>query len=205
MDSRFPTYYLNDRRVLKLPDSAFRLLVNATAWSVSNLTDGQIDADDLGLIPQATEEQAASLVRAGLWSVTDTGWAIDNYLQTQTSAAQMRGLEYKRAQDAARAKAYRDKKKQSRRNPDEDHSSRDDPYDDHVTKSRDDKGKAEAEARQGKGKALEHQVPQSKPSVVPTGEICVECDSLADSPLDPLRCKPHALARDRMAQKAWAR
>jgi len=151
MDSRFPTYYLKDRRVLKLPDPAFRLLVTATAWSVSNYTDGQIDTDDLRFIPNATEDMAAALVKAGLWSVTDSGWVIDDYLQTQTSAAQMRGLEFKKEQDAARAKAYRERKKQ----PGPGESSRDDPPDGHLMESRDDKGKAEA--RQG----LEQEVPQT--------------------------------------------
>ena len=41
-DARFPERWLNDRRVLRLPDDAFRLFVLSLAWSVANQADGRI-------------------------------------------------------------------------------------------------------------------------------------------------------------------
>lgn len=53
-DARFPERWLNDRRVLRLSDPAFRLFVISLTWSVSNRTYGELydDDDDLLLIPR---------------------------------------------------------------------------------------------------------------------------------------------------------
>jgi len=48
-DARFPERWLNDRRVLRLSDPAFRLFVIPLTWSVSNRTDGDLYDDDLRL------------------------------------------------------------------------------------------------------------------------------------------------------------
>jgi hypothetical protein len=37
-DARFPERWLNDRRLLRLSDAAFRLFVISLTWSVSNRT-----------------------------------------------------------------------------------------------------------------------------------------------------------------------
>lgn len=89
MDSRFPTYYLQDRRVLKASPTAFRLFVTGSAWSVSNMTDGLIPSDDFPLIPLAQPHDADELVRLGLWSEMGSGWLIADFQKTQTSAAQL--------------------------------------------------------------------------------------------------------------------
>lgn len=89
MDSRFPTYYLQDRRVLKASPTAFRLFVIGSAWSVSNMTDGLIPTDDFPLIPLAQTHDAEELVRLGLWSEMGAGWLIADFQKTQTSAAQL--------------------------------------------------------------------------------------------------------------------
>lgn len=114
MDSRFPTYYLQDRRVLKASPSAFRLFVIGSAWAVSNMTDGKIPADDFPLIPLAQPHDADELVKLGLWSEDDAGWRVNDFLKIQTSASQMEAsLANRKAADAERQrrKYARDKEK----------------------------------------------------------------------------------------------
>lgn len=140
MDSRFPTHYLTDKRIMRMPADAFRFFVLATAWSVSNKTDGLIERDDLYLIPFADEDAPALLVKQGLWTVTEAGWMIVDFNVTQTSAAQMEAsLANRRKADADRQKKKydRDKKKE------------------HSQSSRENNVRIEgkAEARQGKAKA----------------------------------------------------
>ncbi|GAB3544363.1 hypothetical protein GCM10027404_00940 [Arthrobacter tumbae] len=71
----------------------------ATAWSVTNRTDGLIDGADLPLIPSATAREAAALVSAGLWRVSGSGWTIQDFDSTQTSSAEIERLERKRRND----------------------------------------------------------------------------------------------------------
>lgn len=114
MDSRFPTYYLNDRRILRLSATAFRLYVVATAWSVSNMTDGRIELEDHALIPFWNDDDMSQLVKAGLWKVDKDGHKIADFLATQTSAAQLEAsLMNRRLADAERQKKkyWRDKAK----------------------------------------------------------------------------------------------
>lgn len=110
MDSRFPTHYLTDRRVMRASPPAFRQLVLGTAWSVSNGTDGFISHDDLPLITYASPEHAAELVTRELWSDTEGGWQIVDFQKHQTSAAQMEAvLENRRKADRERQQRKRAK------------------------------------------------------------------------------------------------
>lgn len=109
MDSRFPTYYLNDRRVLRLPPEHFRLFVLANAWAVSNMTDGAISREDLYLIPFADESGPELLVQQGLWAHASDGWIIADFLKIQTSAAKLEAaLENRREADRARQRRKRE-------------------------------------------------------------------------------------------------
>lgn len=110
MDSRFPTHYMTDRRVVKATPEQFRLFVLATAWAVSNMTDGLIEESDLPLIPFASTTLAEGLVEAGLWTRTERGWIITDFHKTQTSAAQIEAALINRR----RADAERQKKKYDR-------------------------------------------------------------------------------------------
>ncbi|WP_431711110.1 hypothetical protein [Glutamicibacter uratoxydans] len=145
MDSRFPTYYLQDRRVLKATPTAFRLYVVGTAWSVSNMTDGVIPEDDFPLIPLAQPHDAAELVKLGLWAKAADGWQVIDFMKTQTSAAQMEtALENRRKADRERqAKARARKKSEQEESPSDIQTSRDG----HVTSEGRGKAEAEAEAR----------------------------------------------------------
>ena len=90
-DARFPERWLNDRRVLRLPDDAFRLFVVSLAWSVANQTDGRIYDDDLTLIP-ASARGSGQLAKAGLWERVADYWLITVFEETQTSRADMEVL-----------------------------------------------------------------------------------------------------------------
>lgn len=111
MDARFPDRWLNDRRIAKLPDDAFRLFVLALAWSVSNMSDGVLYDDDLPLIPGTDPSLAPVLARAGLWERGEDCWVISNYADTQTTAEQFKAAEAariaKRAADAERKRRQR--------------------------------------------------------------------------------------------------
>jgi hypothetical protein len=87
-DARFPERWLNDRRILRLPDDAFRLFVTSLAWSVANRTDGRIYDDDLGLVP-ASPGGSGQLAKAGLWERVADCWQITVFEETQTSRNQL--------------------------------------------------------------------------------------------------------------------
>lgn len=113
MDARFPTHYMTDRRVVRVTPEQFRLFVFATAWAVSNMTDGHIDQEDLPLIPFACMPLAEGLVKADLWRPTEKGWVITDFAKTQSSAAQIEAaLINRRKVDAERQKKKYDRDKE---------------------------------------------------------------------------------------------
>lgn len=154
MDSRFPAHWLLDYRVQSLSPEAFRLLVNANTWSVSNRSDGDIPRLHLNMIPHAREEHAQELVVAGLWTVTKTGWLITDYATYQTSRAQFDALDHKRRLEAEASRAYRQRQKQ-RKAASQEVPSYDETHDSQVTESYDDIGKAKARL----GNAKEQEIP----------------------------------------------
>ena len=91
-DARFPERWLNDRRVLRLSDDAFRLFVCGLAWSVANKTDGYLSDEDLALIPGVNLEAAEALYDAELWWSNMHGAQITVFEETQTSRADMEVL-----------------------------------------------------------------------------------------------------------------
>jgi hypothetical protein len=106
-DARFPEKWLNDRRVLRLSDSAFRLFVIGNAWAVSNRTDGEMHVDDLPLLPSVDVGFADELAKAGLWERIGDRWLIADYANVQTTKAQLEGLEHKRMVDRERQARHR--------------------------------------------------------------------------------------------------
>jgi hypothetical protein len=106
-DARFPERWLNDRRVLRLSDAGFRLFVTSLAWSVSNRTDGVLYDDDLQLLLRADTGRGEELRKAGLWERDRDRWLIVEFVSTQTTAAQLAGLERKRAVDRERQARHR--------------------------------------------------------------------------------------------------
>lgn len=143
MDSRFPTHYLNDRRVLRASPPAFRQFVLGTAWSVSNMTDGFISHEDLPLVQFSSPEQAAELVRLDLWREDKAGYVITDFQKFQTSAAQLEtALENRRKNERERQARKRSKDKEELDPTESQGQSRDG----HVTSEG--RGKAEAERKE---------------------------------------------------------
>lgn len=128
-DARLPERWLNDRRMLRLSDAAFRLYATALMWSVSNRTDGVVAEDDLTLMLRVDPGRALELEKHDLWQRDGDGWLISDFADTQTSKAQLDGLDLKRQQDRERAARYRDRRKSR-------DSSRDDKGQDRTGKDR---------------------------------------------------------------------
>jgi hypothetical protein len=109
-DARFPERWLNDRRILRLPDSAFRLFVMALAWSAANRTDGVLYDDDLALIQGADPGAAGDLVKAGLWARAADYWAVTVFEGTQTTSADLEHLDRQRRMARDRKRRERARK-----------------------------------------------------------------------------------------------
>ena len=112
-DARFPERWLNDRRLLRLSDAAFRLFVISLTWSVSNRTDGVLDAGDLALIPGINPAAVGELVEAALWmagggpSPTAAPWLIIEYAGTQTSRHELELLTSMRRREREKKRRQR--------------------------------------------------------------------------------------------------
>lgn len=92
-DARLPERYLNDRRLLRLPDAAFRGYVTSLLWTVSNRTDGRLDDADLAHVPGLSPVVVALLSEAGLIERDGDGWHLVDYETTQTSRHDLEVLE----------------------------------------------------------------------------------------------------------------
>lgn len=113
-DARFPERWLNDRRLLRLSDRDHRTFVTSLVWSVSNRTDGQLEHDDLDLIPGCRPESAAALVKAGLWTAQHSTFQIVDFANTQTSSHDLEVLDNVRRHNREAQKKARDKKRDSK-------------------------------------------------------------------------------------------
>ncbi|MEX5268124.1 hypothetical protein [Kocuria sp. CPCC 204721] len=116
VDSRYPTYYLNDRRVRRLSDAAHRAFVNVTAFCVENRTDGFLDREDVDLVPNTNTKCMDELMERGLATGSAKGWQLTDYGKTQSSAAQLdNALLRRRESDRDRQQRHREKQKQDPR------------------------------------------------------------------------------------------
>jgi hypothetical protein len=113
LDDNFP----NNRKISMLSANAFRLYVSALCWSSANLTEGFIAEDELRSIAHVRSAKVASnqLVTRGLWERVEGGWRIHDYLEFNPTRAQVKT---ERSSNAARQKAYRDRKKAAAKNTD---------------------------------------------------------------------------------------
>jgi hypothetical protein len=98
-DARLPERLLNDRRLQRLSADHYRTYVNALLWSVANRTDGQIDREDIALVPHWATNAGQALMDAKLFLPRSTGWLIADYAVTQTSRDELETLENIRARD----------------------------------------------------------------------------------------------------------
>lgn len=110
---RLDDQFHNNRKISLLSANAFRLYVSALCWCSSNLTEGVIRSDELRSIAHVkrVDHAAKELVGRGLWEELDQGWRIHDYLDYNPTRDQVRD---DRAANAARQKAFRDRKKAER-------------------------------------------------------------------------------------------
>jgi len=109
-DARFPERWLSDKRIQRLSDAHFRSYVTSLTWSVSNRTDGNIEPEDLALIPQFSANAVMAFVKARLWLPQDHGWLIADFAATQTTAAELRAAEASREKERLKKAEQRAKK-----------------------------------------------------------------------------------------------
>lgn len=110
-DARYPEAWLNDRRIVRLSDAGHRLYVTTLAWSCSNRTDGYLEDADLALIHGVDPRHGTELLAAGLWTELPGGWQIVDFHKTQTTKAQLEGLDHKRHMDRERKARERARKR----------------------------------------------------------------------------------------------
>jgi hypothetical protein len=114
-DARFPESLLTSTVYDGLSSDAFRVAVLGTLWAVSQRTDGRLPERALRFLhPDGRRTDcAAELVAAGIWKVNSDGWEIADFLERQTSAAQLAAAEM--AREAERANATQRKRDQRAR------------------------------------------------------------------------------------------
>ena len=108
-----PERYLNDRRIQRLSDGAFRAFVCATMWSVSNRTDGLLEEHDLPLIPGMSVEYVQDLIKADLLALVPEGYMLTEFSTTQTTKDQLVAAEEARIADRDRKRRERAAKRDS--------------------------------------------------------------------------------------------
>jgi hypothetical protein len=83
---------IEDPRLLALERGARLLHLEALVWSKAHLTDGFIPARAIARLTDEPDprQAAGALVDAGLWTMTDAGWRLIDFLETQMSAARVR-------------------------------------------------------------------------------------------------------------------
>jgi len=114
LDDRFPSH----RKVALISDRAFRLYVSALCWASENLTEGRILDRELPLVARirGPKNVAKELEEAQLWDRIEGGWVIHDYLEYNPDRARVQA---ERQANAARQKAFRDRKraeKEAKRN-----------------------------------------------------------------------------------------
>jgi hypothetical protein len=83
---------IEDHRLLTLPRGVRLLHLEALVWSKAHLTDGYIPAAALNRLTDEPDAHLAAkqLARVGMWDMTDAGWRIRDFLDTQMSAERVR-------------------------------------------------------------------------------------------------------------------
>ena len=95
---RFEDNFAEHPKVLAISDAAFRLYVRAIGYCSRHLTDGAVSvAAAQSLAKASTKRLSAELVKARLWTVTDEGYLIHDYLEYQPSRLDTLELRRKRA------------------------------------------------------------------------------------------------------------
>ena len=101
LDDNFPTH----PRVIGLSDRTFRTHVTALCYCAKYLTDGHVPSSALRAI--GPRKSARELEDAGLWSKTDHGWVIRDFLDYNPSRDEVEGKREAARKRVARAREVR--------------------------------------------------------------------------------------------------
>lgn len=101
IDDNFPDH----PRVVGLCDSAFRTHIAALCYAARYLTDGHIPSSALRSI--GPRKASAELEAAGLWTRTDHGWVIRDFLDYNPSRDEVEGKREAARKRVARAREVR--------------------------------------------------------------------------------------------------
>jgi len=91
MNANLPVRWLTDPIMLSLSDAATATYHRSLMFGVHHENDGAIDRKALRLLvsPDADpHEVTAELVEAGLWTVTDTGYQVERWDESQTTSVE---------------------------------------------------------------------------------------------------------------------
>lgn len=95
---RFEDNFPEHPKVLAISDRAFRLHVRAIGYCSRHLTDGAVSlAAVRSLTMGAATRLTSELVRARMWTVTDDGFLIHDYLDYQPSREAILHIRQQRA------------------------------------------------------------------------------------------------------------
>ncbi|MBD3946473.1 hypothetical protein [Nocardioides ganghwensis] len=98
-----------------LSDAAFRTHVEGLLWAMRRETGGDLSPRDIRRFVETADPASAiaELVAAGFWQETQTGWRITHAMGDQPTPDEIRA---RKAQAAARSKAYRARRISNGRN-----------------------------------------------------------------------------------------
>lgn len=116
-------------KVVDAPDSAVALWARALSYCMRHLTDGMITDRQARRLCDNPDEAIKYLTEVGLWDRADTGYRFHDVADYNPSRAAVLS---KRADNAARQQAWRDRKRAAK-TAGQEHSSRDDVVTDGVT------------------------------------------------------------------------
>jgi hypothetical protein len=107
--TKLPDHHFDELDVIELSRSARLLDIEATVYANKVLTDGRIPANALRRITDSAhvEADAAELVASGRWTITDSGWQIENWSDYQEPAERVRGRQRVNAARQARSRLHR--------------------------------------------------------------------------------------------------
>lgn len=97
---RFEDNFFNNPKVAPLSNAAFRLYIQSIAYSNQFLTDGKLAENNLRSFSvncRARKKHVNELLSAGLWQKEGDVWSINDYLEYQPSANEVREISEKRA------------------------------------------------------------------------------------------------------------
>jgi hypothetical protein len=98
-------------KVVDAPDSAIALWTRAQSYCMRHLTDGRVTDRQARRLCDNPEEGIKYLIESGLWERDDTGYRFHDWADYNPSRADILA---KRADNAARQQAFRDRKKAAR-------------------------------------------------------------------------------------------